>query len=107
MKSRGIAVEERSKRAPLFMRLSGNLSRAYSRSEDTDLRALSSVGKAISFLEAHFAFSIGRSASMHSLICRNATSIRAPQAATHCSLSAYLLKLRLTRAATIDTMKKT
>jgi len=53
VKSRGIAEEERSKRAPFFMRLSGYLSRAYSRSEDTDLRALSSVGKAISFLEAH------------------------------------------------------
>jgi AraC-like DNA-binding protein len=83
----------------LFMQLVGYLSRADRPSDETNPRALNSVGKALSYLEAHFdeAISLDELARLAHMSKRNFN--RAFRAATHCTPTAYLLKLRLTHAA--------
>ncbi len=96
-KTPGYAFQVRA----LFLQLIGFLSRADCRSGETNLYALSSVGRALSHLETHFdePISLDELARLVHMSKRNFN--RAFRAATNCTPIAYLQKLRLTRAATM------
>jgi AraC-like DNA-binding protein len=84
-----------------FMQLVCYLSRvcSQSRTRDADVRAVSSVGKAISHLDAHFDQPINLDDLSRLTHMSKRSFLRAFQAATGSTPIAYLVSLRLTRAA--------
>jgi AraC-like DNA-binding protein len=99
--------EELADRAPgfrflataLFMQLIGYLSRCYSRSKNPDSRALLRIAEAISYLETHFdePIDLDELAGIAHTSRRN--FIRSFRAAMGSSPIAYLIQLRVNRAA--------
>ena len=84
-----------------FMHLVGYLSRAYRRSKDPNPRARLSVGSAIAYLEAHFDQPVNLDELSRLTHMSKRSFLRAFQAATGSTPIAYLVNLRLARAATM------
>ena len=82
-----------------FMQLVGYLSRAYSHSKGPDPRARLSVDNAIRHLEAHFDQSVNLDELSRLTHMSKRSFFRAFQAATGSTPIAYLVNLRLARAA--------
>jgi AraC-like DNA-binding protein len=83
----------------LFMELVGFLSRCYSRSKDPDSRALLRIAEAISYLETHFEEPIGLEDLARIAHQSRRNFVRAFHAAMGSSPIAYLIQLRVNRAA--------
>lgn len=84
-----------------FMHVIGFLSRCYSQSRNPDSRALLRIADAMSHLEAKFDQPVNLDALATIAHMSKRSFIRAFQAATGASPIAYLIKLRLNRAATL------
>jgi AraC-like DNA-binding protein len=99
--------EELQERAPgygflataLFMHIVGYLARCYSRSKNPDSRALLRIAEAISYLEGHFEEPIDLDALASIAHMSRRSFIRAFRAAVGSSPIAYLIQLRINRAA--------
>jgi AraC-like DNA-binding protein len=85
----------------LFMQLVGYLSRCYSRARNPDSRALLRIAHAISHLETHFAEPIDLGTLIDIAHMSKRSFIRCFQAATGSSPIAYLIQLRIRRAAAL------
>ena len=85
----------------VFMQLVGSLSRAYAKSQRADSHALFRIGQALSHLEQHFheVMELSSLARVANMSQRN--FIRNFQAALGMSPIAYLLQLRINRAASL------
>jgi AraC family L-rhamnose operon transcriptional activator RhaR/AraC family L-rhamnose operon regulatory protein RhaS len=82
-----------------FMQLAGYLSRCYNDSRDADSRALLRIGAAISHLESHYQESIDIEQLAQIAHMSKRSFMRTFQAATGLSPIAYLIQLRINRAA--------
>lgn len=85
----------------LFMQLVGYLSRCYGRSRNSDSRSLLRIGKAISHLETGFSEAIDLDALADIAHMSKRSFIRTFQAATGSTPIAYLIQLRISRAASL------
>jgi len=83
----------------LFMQIVGYLSRCYSQTQNPDSRALLRLGEAISHLESHFQEPANLEELAATARMSKRSFLRAFQAATGSSPIAFLIKLRLNRAA--------
>jgi AraC family L-rhamnose operon transcriptional activator RhaR/AraC family L-rhamnose operon regulatory protein RhaS len=83
----------------LFMELVGYLSRCYGRSKDPDSRALLRIAEAISYLETHFEEPIGLEELARMAHQSRRNFVRAFHAAMGSSPIAYLIQIRVNRAA--------
>ncbi len=84
-----------------FMQIVGYLSRCYSKSLNPDSRALLRIGEAISHLETHFQEPVNLDELAAIARMSKRSFLRAFQAATGSSPIAFLIKLRLNRAASL------
>jgi len=85
--------------AALYMQLIGFLSRCYSRSRNPDSRALLRLAEAISYVETHFEEPIDLDELAGTAHMSKRNFIRAFRAAMGSSPIAYLIQLRINRAA--------
>jgi len=85
--------------AACFMQIVGFLARCYNRSKGTDARALLRVASAISHLEAHYEEALNLDALARLAHMSKRSFLRAFQAAVGSAPIAYLIRLRLQRAA--------
>ncbi len=83
----------------LFMELVGYLSRCYSRSKNPDSRALLRIAEAISYLETNYAEPIGLEELARMAHQSRRNFVRAFHAAMGSPPIAYLIQLRINRAA--------
>lgn len=87
--------------AASFMQIVAFLSRCYNRSKGSDARALLRIATAISHLEAHYDEPLNLDALAKLAHMSKRSFLRAFQAAIGSAPIAYLIKLRLNRAATL------
>jgi AraC-like DNA-binding protein/mannose-6-phosphate isomerase-like protein (cupin superfamily) len=85
----------------VFMQIVGYLSRCYGGSQNPDSRALLRIAEAIAFLETHSDEQIQLSGLARIASMSRRSFIRAFQAATGTSPIAYLIRQRISRAATL------
>ena len=83
------------------MQIVAFLSRCYDRSKSSDTRALLRIATAISHLEAHYDEPLNLDALAKLAHMSKRSFLRAFQAAVGSAPIAYLIKLRLNRAATL------
>ena len=84
-----------------FMQIVADLSRCYSRSRNPDARAVLRIASAISHIEAHFDEPLDLDALAKLAHMSKRSFLRAFQSAVGSAPIAYLIKLRLSRAATL------
>ena len=87
--------------AASFMQIVAFLSRCYNRSKGSDARALLRIATAISHLEAHYDEPLNLDALAKLAHMSKRSFLRSFQAAVGSAPIAYLIKLRLNRAATL------
>jgi AraC family L-rhamnose operon transcriptional activator RhaR/AraC family L-rhamnose operon regulatory protein RhaS len=85
----------------VFMQLIGYLSRCYGRARNTDSRSLLRIGKAISHLETRYAEPVDLDALAGIAQMSRRSFLRTFQAATGSTPIAYLIQLRISRAASL------
>jgi len=82
-----------------FMQLLGFLSRCYGRSKNTDSKALLRIAQTISHLESHFTEAVQLDELVEMSQMSKRSFLRAFEAARGCTPIAYVIQLRIARAA--------
>ena len=89
-----------------FMQLLGFLSRCYGRSKNADSKALLRIAQTITYLESHFTEAVNLDELVNMSQMSKRSFLRAFEAAMGCTPIAYVIQLRIARAARLLRLTK-